>query len=225
MSDILNDDDKGALAAEFVLGTLDAPERAGAQQVLTSDRSFIAMVKIWERRFGELHLMVEPVEPDPQLWHRIRGRIVADGGGAPAAAAVPAGTGVAAISPPAPTPAVAEGVAPVATEGEAVTAPAAPGLAADAAAEPAAAPEPLAAEVEALKAEMAGVPVPDPTERGVEAVAEAAPADEAAPAEGAPVVAAEPMVPVAPVRAPDPTIALPAEDRRAGVPDDRQEEP
>lgn len=64
MSDILNDDDKGALAAEFVLGTLDAPERAGAQQVLTSDRSFIAMVKIRERRFGELHLMVEPVEPD-----------------------------------------------------------------------------------------------------------------------------------------------------------------
>jgi hypothetical protein len=32
-------------------------------------------VRIWERRLGELHLMVEAVEPDQQLWARIRPKI------------------------------------------------------------------------------------------------------------------------------------------------------
>jgi len=61
-----------ALAAEYVLGTLDPDERNQARALLTSDEAFAAKVKIWERRLGELHLMVEPVEPDAKLWDRLK---------------------------------------------------------------------------------------------------------------------------------------------------------
>jgi hypothetical protein len=67
--------DTDALAAEFVLGTLDFDEREQARALLSTDEAFAAKVKLWERRFGELHLMVEPVEPDPQLWERVKARL------------------------------------------------------------------------------------------------------------------------------------------------------
>ena len=75
MSNFLIDEDTDLLAAEFVLGTLDSEERANAQSLLRMDHAFIAMVRIWERRFGELHLMVEPVEPDAKLLERIKAKI------------------------------------------------------------------------------------------------------------------------------------------------------
>jgi hypothetical protein len=76
MSNFLIDEDTDLLAAEFVLGTLDSEERANAQSLLRMDHGFIAMVRIWERRFGELHLMVEPVEPDAKILQRIKAKIV-----------------------------------------------------------------------------------------------------------------------------------------------------
>ncbi|MFL6796219.1 MAG: hypothetical protein ACJ8F3_02275 [Xanthobacteraceae bacterium] len=63
------------LAAEYVLGTLDANERTQAHSLLTSDESFAARVRLWERRLSELHLMVEPVDPDPEIWSRIKGKL------------------------------------------------------------------------------------------------------------------------------------------------------
>jgi hypothetical protein len=75
MSNFLNDDDMDVLAAEYVLGTLDADERTRAGVLLDTDHGFRGMVRVWERRFGELHLMVEPVEPPPQLWERIKARV------------------------------------------------------------------------------------------------------------------------------------------------------
>jgi anti-sigma-K factor RskA len=75
MSNFLIDEDTDLLAAEFVLGTLDSEERANAQSLLRTDHGFIAMVRIWERRFGELHLMVEPVEPDAKILQRIKAKI------------------------------------------------------------------------------------------------------------------------------------------------------
>jgi hypothetical protein len=75
MSNFLIDEDTDLLAAEFVLGTLDSEERANAQAQLRTDHGFIAMVRIWERRFGELHLMVEPVEPDAKVFERIKAKI------------------------------------------------------------------------------------------------------------------------------------------------------
>jgi hypothetical protein len=89
MSNFLIDEDTDLLAAEFVLGTLDSEERANAQSLLRTDHGFIAMVRIWERRFGELHLMVEPVEPDPKLLQRIKAKIAEIAAGGPAAEGTP----------------------------------------------------------------------------------------------------------------------------------------
>jgi len=75
MPGILNEDDLSTLAAEYVIGTLDPDERARANALLDLDEGFRALVRAWERRLGELHLMVEPVEPDGQIWDRIRDRL------------------------------------------------------------------------------------------------------------------------------------------------------
>ena len=72
MSQALGDTDLDALAAEYVLGTLGADERTHAQALLVIDDGFAAKVRMWERRLGELHLMVEPVDPDAQIWARIK---------------------------------------------------------------------------------------------------------------------------------------------------------
>jgi hypothetical protein len=67
--------DTDTLAAEYVLGTLDPDERTAAKQLLATDPAFETKVKVWERRLGELHLMVEPVEPDPAIWQRIKAKL------------------------------------------------------------------------------------------------------------------------------------------------------
>jgi hypothetical protein len=75
MPGIVNEDDLSALAAEYVIGTLDPDERARANATLDADEGFRALVRAWERRLGELHLMVEPVEPDGRILERIRDRL------------------------------------------------------------------------------------------------------------------------------------------------------
>ena len=72
MSDV---DHTNALAAEYVLGTLDSEEREQARALLGADTAFADKVVQWERRLGELHLMVEPVEPDAQIWTRIKSKM------------------------------------------------------------------------------------------------------------------------------------------------------
>jgi anti-sigma-K factor RskA len=72
MSDVDNTD---ALAAEYVLGTLDSEEREQARALLGADMAFAIKVAQWERRLGELHLMVEPVEPDAKIWTRIKSKM------------------------------------------------------------------------------------------------------------------------------------------------------
>jgi anti-sigma-K factor RskA len=88
MPDVINNQDLHELAAEFVLGTLDSDERARANERLNSDDQFRDLVRTWERRLGELHLMVEPVEPPAPIWDRIRGNIA---GIAPTSDAEPSG--------------------------------------------------------------------------------------------------------------------------------------
>jgi hypothetical protein len=89
MPNLLIDEDTGLLAAEFVLGTLDSAERANAQSLLNADPGFTAMVRIWERRFGELHLMVEPVEPDAAIFERIKAKLATMLPAEPAAGKLP----------------------------------------------------------------------------------------------------------------------------------------
>jgi anti-sigma-K factor RskA len=71
----MNGGETDTFAAEFVLGTLDPDERRAAQSLLANDESFADRVRLWERRLGELHLMVEPVEPASDIWPRIKLRM------------------------------------------------------------------------------------------------------------------------------------------------------
>src|SRR5262250_1183724 len=110
MSGILNEDDLSALAAEYVIGTLDPDERERANALLDVDEGFRALVRAWERRLGELHLMVEPVEPDEKIWERIKAKLPAppepepesEPAEAPAAEAAPAATAPVTARPEAP---------------------------------------------------------------------------------------------------------------------------
>jgi anti-sigma-K factor RskA len=68
----MDDDDRDALAAEYVLGTLSAEERGQAEALLARDATFAETVRSWEHRLGELNVMVEAVEPAPDLWERIK---------------------------------------------------------------------------------------------------------------------------------------------------------
>ena len=51
------------VAAEYVLGTLDADERAQVEMMMSVNPEFKLVVEQWERRLGELHAMVGAVEP------------------------------------------------------------------------------------------------------------------------------------------------------------------
>lgn len=67
--------DKSALAGEYVLGTLDADDRANAHMLMAIDPDFAADIVRWERRLGELHVLVESVDPPPSNWEWIKARI------------------------------------------------------------------------------------------------------------------------------------------------------
>jgi anti-sigma-K factor RskA len=68
----MGDEERDALAAEYVLGTLSAAERDEAEALLGRDAGFAETVRLWEHRLGELNVMVEAVEPPADLWERIK---------------------------------------------------------------------------------------------------------------------------------------------------------
>jgi anti-sigma-K factor RskA len=71
---MIENPDKEVLAAEYVLGTLGCAERVQAQQMIASDPAFAALVRDWERRLGELNVLVTPVEPPPAILDWIKAR-------------------------------------------------------------------------------------------------------------------------------------------------------
>ena len=77
------DEDRQGFAAEYALGTLDSDERAQADALLLVDPDFASEVRRWERRLGELNVLVAPVEPPQPLWERIKARVAEAGPGEP----------------------------------------------------------------------------------------------------------------------------------------------
>jgi len=71
------DEDHIAMAAEYVLGTLDGEERAQVETMMSVDPEFKLVVEQWERRLGELHAMVGAVEPADEVWGKIRTAVAA----------------------------------------------------------------------------------------------------------------------------------------------------
>ncbi|MFL5050117.1 MAG: anti-sigma factor domain-containing protein [Xanthobacteraceae bacterium] len=111
---VMMDQEKDALAAEYVLGTLGPDERAEAQALIAMDTRFAEIVRSWERRLGELSAMVDPVEPPADMWERIKaGVAVSERSGPEAASEVVEAPSVAStpISPPAETVSKAAGKA------------------------------------------------------------------------------------------------------------------
>ena len=89
------DEDQETLAAEYVLGTLSSEEREHAEALRSFDPKFESSVQQWERRLGELNVMVEAVEPSPAVWEKVKGQIEpaesTESRAGPAAAAIDGG--------------------------------------------------------------------------------------------------------------------------------------
>lgn len=79
------------LAAEYVIGTLDAAEADAARQRIDADPAFAGLVGFWEERLYPLTLLVAPLAPPASLWTRIEDST--------AGAAVPAFRGAAGARP------------------------------------------------------------------------------------------------------------------------------
>lgn len=63
--------EKNTLAAEFVLGLLDANAQAEAERRLKSDAAFAREVEHWRARFAEFDQTAAPATIDEGLWQRI----------------------------------------------------------------------------------------------------------------------------------------------------------
>ena len=76
----MNDDldEIETLAAEYVLGTLDAEARRRAEARLASDRAFARLVDDWSRRLTPLSEAVPPVEPTRDIWPAIESALTAE---------------------------------------------------------------------------------------------------------------------------------------------------
>jgi anti-sigma-K factor RskA len=73
------EEDRQALAAEFVLGTLTAAERADTVFRLRADPDLKQAVEEWERRLAPLNDTVRPIDPPPELEQSINRRIAGSG--------------------------------------------------------------------------------------------------------------------------------------------------
>ncbi|NBD20745.1 hypothetical protein GTZ97_08700 [Aquabacterium fontiphilum] len=64
------------LAAEYVLGTLRGPARRRFDTLLPAHPTLRAAVLDWQRRVDALSVSVPEVTPSPQVWPRIRARVM-----------------------------------------------------------------------------------------------------------------------------------------------------
>lgn len=74
------------LAAEYVLGTLDARAAAAVEAALAADPALAGAVAAWTRRLAPLTRLAPQAAPPPDLWDRIEARLP---GAAPAARPAP----------------------------------------------------------------------------------------------------------------------------------------
>ncbi len=63
--------ERDELAAEYVLGTLEAREAEAARALIGQDADFARLVADWERRLAPLLALAAPEAPPPGLWARI----------------------------------------------------------------------------------------------------------------------------------------------------------
>ncbi len=71
-------DETEALAAEYVLGTLEPAARAAVQQRLRTDAELARLVELWEQRLAPLAATIPPVAPPPAAWLGIAQALAAE---------------------------------------------------------------------------------------------------------------------------------------------------
>ncbi len=67
--------EREALAAEYVLGTLEAGVAAAVAAALAADPALRAEVEAWEARLAPLQALAPPEAPPPGLWDRIEAQL------------------------------------------------------------------------------------------------------------------------------------------------------
>ncbi len=82
--------ERSASAGEYVLGTLDAQERAAFEGALATDTALQAEVYAWQDRLLGLNARVPAAVPSAQLWPRIEGGLTAASAWASAERTAPA---------------------------------------------------------------------------------------------------------------------------------------
>lgn len=68
-------DDISMLAAEYVLGLLDVPERIAAENRLETDAEFVRAVARWQVHFSEMDLTAPQAQLPASLWPRLQGQL------------------------------------------------------------------------------------------------------------------------------------------------------
>lgn len=68
-------DDADLIAAEYVLGSLEAGERAAVEERAAGDLAFAATIAVWERRLGPLNELIAPQKVPDGIWPKIAERL------------------------------------------------------------------------------------------------------------------------------------------------------
>jgi anti-sigma-K factor RskA len=66
-----HEEDRNLLAAEYVLGVLEAPERDAVRRQADDDSILSDAITEWENRLSPLAKLIRPVAPPPSLWPRV----------------------------------------------------------------------------------------------------------------------------------------------------------
>ena len=69
--------DRNHLAAEYVLGVLDAAQRRAVETRIARDRAFAREVAVWQEHLGALADEIEPVAAPLYVWPRVRSALFA----------------------------------------------------------------------------------------------------------------------------------------------------
>lgn len=65
-----------ALAAQYVLGTLQGRARRRFERILEGDRGLTRLVAGWQERLQPLNENIEPIQPPARVWRKIEQRIL-----------------------------------------------------------------------------------------------------------------------------------------------------
>lgn len=67
--------DPDLVAAEYVLGSMESPEREKVEARAANDFTFAATIKVWEKRLGPLTELIAPQKPPENIWAKVAAKL------------------------------------------------------------------------------------------------------------------------------------------------------